>query len=63
MTEEKHAIFISLSHDCQLLDKGHYSIVFIEIITCNTLNRHLVAKDQGFLRGYANCGKNDICSF
>ena len=27
MTEEKYAIFISLSYDCQLLDKGHYSIV------------------------------------
>ena len=55
MTVEKYAIFISLSHDC-----------FIEIIACNTLNRHLVAKDQSFLKGYvgyANCGENNIWSF
>ena len=27
---------------------------FMKIIACNTLNRHLVAKDQRFLRGYAH---------
>ena len=32
MTEEKYAIFISLSHDCQLLDKGHYNIVLEKLL-------------------------------
>ena len=36
MTEEKYAIFISLSHDCQLLDKGHYSIV-LQKLSCAVL--------------------------
>ena len=38
----------------------------IEITSYDTLNRHLIAKDQRFLRGYAryaNCGENNIWSF
>ena len=42
MIEEKYEIFISLSHDCQLVDKCHYCL--IESITCKFLNWHLVTR-------------------
>ena len=31
MTEEKYAIFISLSHDCQLVDHSTTSIVLLKV--------------------------------
>ena len=57
MIEEKYAIFISLSHDCQLVDKCHYFL--IESITCKILNRHLVTRLM-FLGGYGSCKKNFV---
>ena len=54
--KKKYAIFITLSMIVSCLTNGTM-VLFIEIIACNTLNRHLVAKDQRFLRDYANSGK------
>ena len=42
MHEEKYAIFISISHDCRLVDKWHYCL--IQSIACKTMNRHLVTR-------------------
>ena len=45
MTEEKHAISLSHPMIVNCLTKGT-TVLFFEIIACNTLNRHLVAKGQ-----------------
>ena len=57
MTEEKYAIFISLSHDRQLVEKCHYRP--IESITCKILNRHLVTRLK-ISREYRSCKKKFV---